>query len=111
MSLTELAALLSASAGCVSVDTGLGHLAAAVDTPTLALFGPTDSSLTGFYGKHQQSLQSTFHCAPCMSHNCRYKLAPGAFPRCFEELSAAKVFQQFVEIQAGFDTSFTGAVK
>jgi len=98
MSLTELAVLLSASAGCVSVDTGLGHLAGAVDTPTLALFGPTNSSLTGFYGKNQQSLQSTFHCAPCMSRDCRYKLAPRAFPPCFEELSAAKVFQQFVEM-------------
>ena len=99
MSLTELAALLSASAGCVSVDTGLGHLAAAVDTPTMALFGPTNSSLTGFYGKNQQSLQSTFHCAPCMSRDCQYKLAPGVFPPCFEELPAAKVFQQFVEMQ------------
>ena len=99
MSLVELAALLSASAGCVSVDTGLGHLAAAVDTPTLALFGPTNSSLTGFYGNNQQSMQSEFHCAPCMSRDCRYKLVAGAFPPCFDELSAAKVFQKFVEMQ------------
>jgi heptosyltransferase I len=111
MSLTELVTLLSASAGCVSVDTGLGHLAAAVDTPTLALFGPTDSALTGFYGKNQQSMQSDFHCAPCMSRDCRYELAAGVFPPCFEELSATKVFQQFVEIQGGLDTSFTGVVE
>ncbi len=95
MSLTELALLLSASAGCISVDTGLGHLAAAVDTPTLALFGPTNSSLTGFYGLNQQSLQSKFHCAPCMARECRYQLAPGAFPPCFDELSASRVFHTF----------------
>lgn len=108
MSLTELATLLSASAGCVSVDTGLGHLAAAVDTPTLALFGPTNSVLTGFYGKNQLSLQSEFHCAPCMSRECKYQLAPEAFPPCFEELSASRVFQQFVAMQGNLDTNPAG---
>lgn len=99
MSLTDLATLLSASVGCVSVDTGLGHLSAAVNTPTLALFGPTDASLTGFYGVNQQSLQSTFHCAPCMSRICKYTLAPGEFSPCFNELSAPRVFQQFLALQ------------
>lgn len=105
MSLTELAALLAVSAGCVSVDTGLGHLAAAVDTPTLALFGPTNSALTGFYGKHQLSLQSTFHCAPCMSRECQYPLGPDDFAPCFDELSAPRVFQQFEALQQGLVVS------
>lgn len=110
MSLTGLAELLSNSAGCVSVDTGLGHLAAAVDTPTLALFGPTSSALTGFYGKNQQSLQSAFHCAPCMLRECKYQLPPGEFPPCFEELSAARAFQQFVAMQEEIDVSSGGVV-
>jgi heptosyltransferase-1 len=110
MSLSELAALLSASVGCISVDTGLGHLAAAVDTPTLALFGPTNSALTGFYGKNQQSLQSVFHCAPCMLRECKYQLPPGEFPPCFEELSADRVFQQFVAMQEEIDVSSGGVV-
>lgn len=105
MSLTELASLLSVSAGCVAVDTGLGHLAAAVDTPTLALFGPTNSALTGFYGKNQLSLQSEFHCAPCLLRECRYQLAPGESPPCFEELSAPSVFQQFVAQQEGLQAN------
>jgi heptosyltransferase-1 len=109
MSLSELAALLSASVGCISVDTGLGHLAAAVDTPTLALFGPTNSALTGFYGKNQQSLQSVFHCAPCMLRECKYQLPPGEFPPCFEELSAARAFQQFVAMQENLDFDSVGA--
>jgi len=109
MSLSELATLLSASAGCVSVDTGLGHLAAAVDTPTLALFGPTNSALTGFYGKNQQILQSAFHCAPCMLRECKYQLAPGEFPPCFEELTASHVFQHFVTMQENLDFDSVGA--
>ena len=110
MSLTELAELLSASAGCISVDTGLGHLAAAVDTPTLALFGPTNSALTGFYGKNQQSLQSVFHCAPCMLRECKYQLASDEFPPCFEELSATRVFQQFIDMQDNLDIYSSGVV-
>ena len=110
MSLTELAALLSASTGCISVDTGLGHLAAAVDTPTLALFGPTNSELTGFYGKSQLSLQSEFHCAPCMLRECKYPLSPGAFPPCFDELSPTRVFQQFMDMQVKLDTDSAGVV-
>ena len=109
MSLSELAALLSASVGCISVDTGLGHLAAAVDTPTLALFGPTNSALTGFYGKNQQSSQSVFHCAPCMLRECKYQFPPGEFPPCFEELSAARAFQQFVAMQENLDFDSVGA--
>jgi heptosyltransferase-2 len=40
--LTVLAALLSSSRGFVGNDSGVTHLAAAVGTPTIALFGPTD---------------------------------------------------------------------
>lgn len=93
LSLTELAQLLASSVGCVAVDTGLGHLAAAVDTPTIALFGPTNAALTGFYGRNQRYLQSVYHCSPCMARECRYKLEPGVSPPCFDELSPQKVFE------------------
>ena len=98
LSLTELAQLLAEASACVSVDTGLGHLAAAVDTPTVALFGPTDAALTGFYGKNQHYLQSGFHCSPCMARECRYDLAPGEFPPCFDELSSQRVFVVLMDL-------------
>jgi len=105
LSLTELAQLLSSSVGCVAVDTGLGHLAAAVDTPTIALFGPTNAALTGFYGHNQRYLQSGYHCSPCMARECRYKLEPGASPPCFDELAPQKVFDALAAllIEAGTD--------
>lgn len=51
LSLTEIAKLLVCSKGVVTVDTGLGHLAAALDVPTIALYGPTAPALVGVRGK------------------------------------------------------------
>ena len=98
MSLTEIASLLSKSAGCISVDTGLGHLAAAVETPTLAIFGPTNSGLTGFYGSSQKNLTSKFKCAPCMSRKCLYSLSLNQSSPCFEEITADIVFKEFAAL-------------
>ncbi|MEJ6612157.1 MAG: lipopolysaccharide heptosyltransferase I [Porticoccus sp.] len=95
MSLTEIASTLSASAGCISVDTGLGHLAVAVNTPTLAIFGPTNPFFTGFYGLNQKNLASEFKCVPCMSRKCLYPLSLNQAAPCFGELTATRVFDEF----------------
>jgi heptosyltransferase-1 len=49
-SLTDLAAQLGAARIVIGVDTGLVHLAAALGTPTLALFRASDPALTGVLG-------------------------------------------------------------
>ncbi|NJN51496.1 MAG: hypothetical protein HC809_06665 [Gammaproteobacteria bacterium] len=43
-SLGAIAKVLASASAVVSVDSGLGHLAAAFGVPTVALFGPTDSA-------------------------------------------------------------------
>lgn len=50
MSLVQCAALLAAARGVVGVDTGLTHLAVALDVPTLGLYCATDPALTGLHG-------------------------------------------------------------
>jgi heptosyltransferase-1 len=57
-SLRELATRLQQARGAVAVDTGLGHLAAALATPTVSLYGPTSSRLVGTYGNNQVHLVS-----------------------------------------------------
>ncbi|MEW2855054.1 glycosyltransferase family 9 protein, partial [Pseudomonas aeruginosa] len=57
---------LAGARACVAVETGLGHLAAALDVPTLSLFGPTNPGFTGAYGRSQVHLGSDFPCAPCL---------------------------------------------
>jgi heptosyltransferase-1 len=68
--LAGLAAELLAASACVAVDTGLGHLAAALDVPTLSLFGPTDPGLTGAWGHRQRRFATDFPCAPCLRKTC-----------------------------------------
>lgn len=50
MTIEALAALLAASRAAVGVDTGLTHLAVALQVPTVALYTVTDPGLTGVLG-------------------------------------------------------------
>lgn len=76
MSLTDLATQLSACAGVVAVDTGLGHLSAALDRPTVSIYGATNPFLSGTFGNHQLQLKSDLACSPCMRKNCHYRGQP-----------------------------------
>ncbi|MEX1198873.1 MAG: lipopolysaccharide heptosyltransferase I [Pseudohongiellaceae bacterium] len=76
MSLTELARTLERASGVVAVDTGLAHLAAALDVPAVVLYGPTDPALAGTHGRHQHHLCSSLECAPCLKRRCHYQGDP-----------------------------------
>ncbi len=58
LDLLGLAGMLLQASGAVAVDTGLGHLSAALDVPTVSLYGPTRTRLIGAYGRNQIHLQS-----------------------------------------------------
>jgi len=53
----------------VSGDTGIAHLAAAIGTPVVALFGPTDPHRTAPRGR-ATVLQYSVPCAPCFYRTC-----------------------------------------
>ena len=56
--LDEVAFLIDNSEFSLCSDTGLAHLSAVVNTPSLTLYGPTDTNLIGTYGKDQNHLVS-----------------------------------------------------
>lgn len=103
LKLAGIATELAGASACVAVDTGLGHLAAALDVPTLSLFGPTNPGLTGAWGPRQHHLASDFPCAPCLSQRCthtptadeaaRFDLAHES-PLCFTRLHPDRVFAE-----------------
>ena len=57
--LDEIAFLIDNSEFAICSDTGLAHLSAVVDTPSLTLYGPTDISLIGTYGNNQNHFVSS----------------------------------------------------
>jgi lipopolysaccharide heptosyltransferase II len=64
------AALIEESDVCISNDSGLMHLAAALGTPVVALFGPTKPGITGPWGDDHQILHNPVPCAPCRHREC-----------------------------------------
>ncbi len=66
-----LPALLSKASLLITNDSGPMHIAAAVGTPVVALFGPTSALLTGPYGAGHSVLTGNVPCQPCFSRTCR----------------------------------------
>jgi ADP-heptose:LPS heptosyltransferase len=54
----------------VAADTGPLHLACAVGTPVVALFGPTEPARNGPFAREDVVVRRTPACAPCYSRTC-----------------------------------------
>jgi len=68
--LPELAYLYQKALLLVTTDSGPMHLAAAVGTPVVALFGPTDPQRTGPYGDGHIIIRADLPCSPCLLKKC-----------------------------------------
>ncbi|MBI4000663.1 MAG: glycosyltransferase family 9 protein [Nitrospira defluvii] len=65
-----LPCLLRQAAVLVTNDSGPMHIATAVGTPVVALFGPTDPRRTGPYGRGHLVLSHAVECSPCFRRDC-----------------------------------------
>ena len=93
-SLPDLASALSSAKALITVDTGTMHLATALGTPVVALFGPSNPMLTGPYSKKvpHSVLVSGLECQPCVKTPNQKKCT---FNRCMDELEPERVFGAF----------------
>ncbi len=87
--LPVLAAVFRRARVVLATDTGPLHLAVAVGTPVVALFGPTDPGYTGPFGAGHVVLRSGVPCSPCFQRTCRTRVVePHA---CMRRLAPATV--------------------
>ncbi len=94
LNLIQVAGILADAKMAVAVDTGLGHLAAALALPTISLYGPTDPILTGTMGAQQVHLAADFACAPCLARTCTFRGKHEIEPPCFATVNPERVWQQ-----------------
>jgi lipopolysaccharide heptosyltransferase I len=83
-----LVALLSKAKVLVTNDSGPMHIAAALNVPVVAIFGPTDPGRTGPYGKGHIVVRKEMPCSPCFKKYCRDLL-------CMESVSVKEVKSAF----------------
>ncbi|MGC3966623.1 MAG: glycosyltransferase family 9 protein [Pirellulales bacterium] len=72
----------------ITGDTGPMHIAAAVGTPIVALFGPADPLKTGPYTTDAIVLTKRLPCAPCFAKQCPLGHRPA---KCMTDISVDDV--------------------
>lgn len=93
LSLPESAALLTRCKCLVSSDTGPLHLATAVQTPVVGLFGSTDPRRTGPIGSGHRVILKGLPCVPCEEKHC-----PLGTRACMAEITVDEVLNAVSKI-------------
>jgi heptosyltransferase-2 len=86
--LRELLALIQQCKALLTNDSGPMHIAAALGTPLLALFGSTSDVQTGPYGKYATVIHKHVECSPCYLRTC-----PIDF-RCMKRIEVDEVYNE-----------------
>ncbi len=93
-SLIELAAVLQRLSVLITGDTGPMHLAAAVDTPTVALFGPSDPKRYAPLHPDTRVVNTSLWCRPCGLIRQPPTRCQNRTPDCIEGISVERVLDE-----------------
>ena len=85
-SVAEATAIISVADILITNDTGPAHIGAAVGTPTLVIFGPTNPLTTRPFAPNAEIIRHEPECAPCMLRDCPID------HRCLTAISPEEVF-------------------
>lgn len=94
LSLRQSMALLASMDLAICTDSGPAHLSAAVGTPTLSLFGPTDPERWRPWGSRNMAIfDDSLSCRPC-----NYKKSCGDKRQCLTELAPRMVAEKALKL-------------
>lgn len=99
LSITTIAEKLVEAVGVIGLDTGFSHLAGALETPTIALYGATSPTKVGLIGAHTKNLQiePPLHCMPCHKRQCKWLPENSTdTPPCMHGIKPEQVWQTLV---------------
>ncbi len=91
-SLTEVIDVLSIADQVVSNDSGLMHIAAALDRPLLAIYGSSSASFTPPLSDNSQQVSLSLDCQPCFKREC-----PLTHLNCLNQLSPDQVMSMMAD--------------
>ena len=95
LSIREMAGMLARAAVFICNDSAPMHLAAAMNTPTVAIFGPSKSVETGPYGEGHCVVEKEFPCRfACDENSCHYE----RYSACMEDITVDDVFHAAQEL-------------
>ncbi len=100
LSITETAKILKSSKLVISVNTGIMHLAAALECNLIALHGPTNHKRWGPLNKNAISIQSPYHQSPCLNLGFEYACSDRT-GECMKAISPSMVSSAIEEFLSG----------
>ncbi|MBN2406624.1 MAG: glycosyltransferase family 9 protein [Elusimicrobia bacterium] len=95
VSLGELAAVIKNAKFVISGNTGVMHLAAALNTRCIAIHGPTDWKKWGPVGQGHKVITSGLPCSPCLYLGHEYGCSTR---KCMENIPAGEVEKAVMEV-------------
>ena len=95
--LCELAAVLKRSSLLLTNDSGPMHIAVAVNTPVVAIFGPSDFRRYGPFGQFHKVVRLDLPCSPCGQAQC-----PLGTHACMQDLDVEKVWESVASVIESF---------
>jgi lipopolysaccharide heptosyltransferase II len=98
----EAVAIMSIADVLVTNDTGPAHIGAALNTPTLVIFGPTNPLTTYPLSATAEMIRRPPDCAPCMLRDCPID------HRCMTAISPDEVFERAIALLAKRTTQVIG---
>ncbi|MES2298090.1 MAG: lipopolysaccharide heptosyltransferase II [Pseudomonadota bacterium] len=94
-SLDEAIALIARADAVVANDSGLLHIASALNRPVLALYGPTDPDHAPPFSDIAHALSLRLACSPCRQRDC-----PLGHQDCMQKMGAAMVWERLAPLLA-----------